>query len=260
MVCPLLNLSAKDTPPMTNTHPAESLRSRPAMRWVQRCSIMVACALGGIACSAAPDLEAEGSSADELQCNTGNAAKLASIAKRMDGQRSQHLCYRYVKAHLRGAGFPTATLESQGYGGSAFKFAVWAKKFPSALAKMGLKKVTLGLNELPKGAVIVWRAGQCGYSAQHGHIEVVVDDKSSRACSDFCGNIKKNCGAPDIFVPSGCITSPSSEGDDDDTSEPAPTEEGEDVPLPPKRPADPAPPSNPGEPNEPADPDEPATP
>ena len=225
---------------MNNTRIIASLGSRSATRWILRCSIIVGLAVSSVACAAPADLEPQGESGSELTCNAGNATKLASIASRMNGQGSQHLCYRYVKAHLRGAGFPTAALEAAGYGGSAFQFAVWAKKSPSALAKMGLQKVTVGLNELPKGAVIVWRPGQCGYNKTHGHIEVVVDDKSSRACSDFCGNIKKTCGAPDVFVPSGCITTPTTEADDDDTTEPAPANDGETVPLPPKRPADPA--------------------
>jgi hypothetical protein len=62
----------------------------------------------------------------------------------------------------------------------------------------------VNLNDLPKGAIIVWPRGMCGYNKTHGHIEIVIDDKSTRACSDFCGSIKKTCGTPDVFVPTGC--------------------------------------------------------
>jgi hypothetical protein len=150
---------------------------------------------------------------NELRCISANATKLATIAKKVDGKKSGGYCYRYVKAHLRGAGFSTASLESKGYGVSAYKFTTWAKANPEDLGRMGMKKVSLGLNELPKGAVIVWPRGMCGYHKVHGHIEVVVDDNSSRACSDFCGRIKKNCGTPDIFIPKSCTTTQTTEGD-----------------------------------------------
>ena len=188
----------------------------------------VAAALFGLvgvsaaACTAPVEEEPAASSADELRCTNQRAAQLARIANKMSGRRSRSLCFRYVKAHLRGAGFPTADLEAKGYGGSAYKFSEWAKRHPGSLSRMGLEKVNLGLNELPKGAVIVWPRGMCGYSRKHGHIEVVVDDNSSRACSDFCGRIKKGCGKPDIYVPKGCVASSPDEGDaDDDSAEPA---------------------------------------
>jgi hypothetical protein len=187
-----------------------------------------------MACAASDDLAETGE--DELQCKNASAIKLASVAKKMDGKRSQGYCYRYVKAHLRAAGFSTHDIEAKGYGASAFKFSVWAKANPNELAKMGLKKVRLELDELPKGAVIAWPRGMCGYNKTHGHIEVVVDDASSRACSDYCGRIKKGCGTPDIYVPSGCVTPQSDEADDDDDSVKAPAVEG-DAPTDPASPA-----------------------
>jgi hypothetical protein len=186
----------------------------------------------GVALSActAPVEEETASSADELRCTNAKATKLASIASRMSSRRSKRLCYRYVKAHLRGAGFPTASVEARGYGGSAYKFAAWAKRYPNELSRMGLAKADLSLNELPKGAVIVWPRGMCGYHRTHGHIEVVVDDRSSRACSDFCGRIKKGCGKPDIFIPKGCIASTPTE-DSDDSAEPAAAQDDDDAPA-----------------------------
>lgn len=72
---------------------------------------------------------------------------------------------------------------------------------PDVLAKRGYVRQDRDMNDLPKGTILGWRAGQCGYHSQYGHIEIVVDDNSSRACSDYCGTIYKTCGKPYIYVP-----------------------------------------------------------
>ena len=56
-------------------------------------------------------------------------------------------------------------------------------------------------SSIKKGSIIVWRRGQCGYHSTYGHIEIAVDDTSSRACSDFCGSIRKTCGNPYVYYP-----------------------------------------------------------
>lgn len=126
-------------------------------------------------------------------------SKLASVARTVDGDGSQGLCYRYVKNHIEGAGIPIRNYIPDAYEASAYKFAVWAKADPAGLAAAGFAKSTAGLDGLPLGAILVWRAGQCGYSAEHGHIEITIG--GGRACSDFCGRIKRDCGMPDVFVP-----------------------------------------------------------
>ena len=166
--------------------------------------------------------EAEGSTDSALQCASSAATKLAAAARKMQGHRSGGYCYRYVKAHLRAAGMPTADIDAKGYGVSAYKFALWAKANPRGLDRMGLRQADVGMNALPKGAVLVWPRGVCGYNKTHGHIEVVIDDNSSRACSDFCGSIKKGCGKPTVFVPKGCAASTPDEEDDADESVKAP--------------------------------------
>ncbi|HVH44904.1 MAG TPA: hypothetical protein VM925_21270, partial [Labilithrix sp.] len=72
---------------------------------------------------------------------------------------------------------------------------------PNELLARGYVRENLDVNHLPKGAIIGWRGGQCGYHSQYGHIEVVSDANSSQACSDYCGAVKKNCGDPLVFIP-----------------------------------------------------------
>ena len=117
----------------------------------------------------------------------------------MDGEGSQGLCYRYVKDHIEQAGIPIRTYIPDAYELSAYKFAVWAKSDPAGLAAAHFAPSSVGLDALPLGAVLVWRAGQCGYSAEHGHIEINIG--GGRACSDFCGHIRRDCGMPSVFVP-----------------------------------------------------------
>ncbi len=150
--------------------------------------------------------EAHALTAEQLTCEGYDATvadKLAKAGLKRDGNSSQHACYKYVKNHIAagtGKAVPQ-TLYSTEYGASAYQFANWARNNPNDLASLGFKEVTLGKDELaPKGAIIVWARGQCGYSAVHGHIEVVVDD-GARACSDFCGKIPTDCGAPSVFIP-----------------------------------------------------------
>lgn len=145
----------------------------------------------------------------ELACEGYDATaaqKLASTAGKREGLRSQKRCYRFVKNHLANTGYqvPGAVASGGRYAGSAYMFTTWARQNPDALRRMGFKEVKLKLGEAPpKGAIIVWGRGECGYSKSHGHIEVVSTDDGSRACSDFCGRVKtsRRCGIPDVFIP-----------------------------------------------------------
>lgn len=126
-------------------------------------------------------------------------SKLASVSRSVDGEGSQGLCYHYVKDHIEEAGIPIRSYIPDAYELSAYKFAVWAKRDPAGLAAAHFAPSSVGLDALPLGAILVWRAGQCGYSAEHGHIEINIG--GGRACSDFCGHIRRDCGMPSVFVP-----------------------------------------------------------
>jgi hypothetical protein len=162
-----------------------------------------------VACAAPTEdgPEGQGSTESDLVCTSSRATKLASVALKMNGQSSQHRCYHYVKQHLQNAGFDISPVAGQV---GAYEFGDWGRAHPTELATMGFQKIAPSLNQIPKGSILVWHRGQCGYSAQYGHIEIVVDDNSSRACSDFCGKIKKTCGQPDIYAPKGCGSGSSS--------------------------------------------------
>jgi hypothetical protein len=189
--------------------------------------LLVAVGVVAIACAAPTEdaPEAEGSTDNALVCASKSGSKLASVALSVNGHSSGGKCYHYVKQHLRNAGYDIAPVDGQI---GAYEFGDWANANPSALAKMGFEKITPPLNKIPKGSVIVWRRGQCGYSAQYGHIEIVVDDNSSRACSDFCGNIKKTCGAPSIFAPKGCGGASSAPSGAPDSDPAANADDGDD--------------------------------
>jgi hypothetical protein len=153
------------------------------------------------------DGEDLGTSASALTCSQYDATRGAAVARAAaarQGHRSQHRCFHYVKAHLaRGGVHLPADVASGRYGGHAYQFATWAKNNPNELAAAGLARVpNPDLDALPKGAIVVWPRGDCGYSKTSGHIEIVIDEHSSRACSDFCGNLHKNCRTPpDVFIP-----------------------------------------------------------
>lgn len=85
--------------------------------------------------------------------------------------------------------------------GNAIDISEYMAANPGYDAKVGFKRVGVGPNNIPKGSIIGWRRGQCGYNAKYGHIEISVDNSSTRACSDFCGYIKKSCGSPYVFMP-----------------------------------------------------------
>lgn len=83
----------------------------------------------------------------------------------------------------------------------AIQWGEWAKGHPGTLEDMGFKDVGYGVEELPRGAVIVWQRGQCGYHSTYGHIEIVVDAGGDKACSDFCHAVRKDCGDPWVWIP-----------------------------------------------------------
>jgi hypothetical protein len=157
-----------------------------------------------IAACAAPSGDDEDlSSTGSAVCSDYDAAqgaRIARAARSREGYHSGGLCYRYVKNHLESAGIEIRDYLDARDENSAFAFTRWANSSPRELAEAGLaQKKNVDMDDLPIGSVLVWSRGECGYNRTHGHIEIVISP--TRACSDFCGTIKRGCGTPDVFVP-----------------------------------------------------------
>lgn len=127
-------------------------------------------------------------------------AKMARAATSVDGEGSGGRCYHYVKEHIGralGIGFDgVQSMVGGNYQLNAYDFARWVATDRAANA--GFVRANIPLDQLPLGAILVWRPGQCGYSSSAGHIETNIGN--GRACSDFCGHIKTTCGAPTVVV------------------------------------------------------------
>jgi hypothetical protein len=155
----------------------------------------------GSGCTAPTQADVGSSTSAISSYDAARGDRLADRALQLwNGRPSRNLC-------LAGVG---DTLESSGVVSPAFPrlpsavdFDDWARANPGELARRGFEKQTPDVNHIPRGSIITWRPGQCGYHAQYGHIEIVADGASTRACSDFCDSIRKNCGAPGIYVPVG---------------------------------------------------------
>jgi hypothetical protein len=129
------------------------------------------------------------------------AKKLADTALAMwNGKPSRDLCLKGVGDSAERSGIiptPPGWLRHI----SAAAFQRYYNMRPAELAKRGFRRETIPLGKVPLGSLIGWRPGQCGYHATYGHIEIVVDRTVSRACSDYCGAIKKTCGDPYVYIP-----------------------------------------------------------
>lgn len=125
--------------------------------------------------------------------------KLASTALRVDGHAAGGWCALETSNSVEKSGIiPNGVTW---YRNNAIDISEYMAASPSYDAKVGFQRVSVSASDVPKGSIIGWRRGQCGYNAKYGHIEISVDSTSSRACSDFCGSIKKTCGAPYVFMP-----------------------------------------------------------
>lgn len=147
-----------------------------------------------------PDDVAETTSALSSYSPTRGQALAARALALWNGHSSRNLCLAGVGDTLESSGVVSPPFPRLP---SAVDFDNWARANPAEMAKRGFEKQSLDVNHIPRGSIITWRPGQCGYSGQYGHIEIVADTASSRACSDFCGSIRKSCGAPGIYVPIG---------------------------------------------------------
>jgi hypothetical protein len=125
--------------------------------------------------------------------------KLASTALRMDGHAAGGWCALETSNSVEKSGIiPNGVTW---YRNNAIDISEYMASNAGYDAKVGFKSISVSPNDIPKGSIIGWRRGQCGYSSKYGHIEISVDSSSSRACSDFCGYIKKSCGSPYVFMP-----------------------------------------------------------
>lgn len=86
---------------------------------------------------------------------------------------------------------------------SAHDFGVYVESRHAELARRGLRVVNnppSRSSTFPKGTVMVFSRGRCGFNAQWGHIEVVVDHDT--ACSDHCRRRNDEwCGPTTILYP-----------------------------------------------------------
>jgi hypothetical protein len=120
-----------------------------------------------------------------------NAAKAGSIGY------SKSACYEYVWKALRNVlGWQIESLPIPST--SAYQFGEWIIANPStAKSQLRLVRTNTPAASAPRGSVIVWPRGVCGYSWSHGHIEIALGNGT--ACSDFCGTIA-GCTAQ-VFMP-----------------------------------------------------------
>lgn len=138
----------------------------------------------------------------EAKYSAERGGKMAARALALwDGKPSRDLCLAGVDDTAESAGAMPPGVSWIPRKPSAVDWQNYVNANPKELLKRGYAREDLDVNSIPKGSIIGWRAGQCGYHSLYGHIEVVADDNSSRACSDYCGAIKKTCGAPFIYVP-----------------------------------------------------------
>ena len=132
--------------------------------------------------------------------NAYNAAlgdKLATAARNGSAGYSMGRCYSYVWQALRsvlGSQIESLPIPAT----SAYQFGEWVINNPStAKARLRLVRTNTPAASAPRGSVIVWPRGVCGYNYTHGHIEIA--QGNGTACSDFCGTIK-SCTAQ-VFMP-----------------------------------------------------------
>ena len=130
--------------------------------------------------------------------NATRAKKLASTADRVDGRSSGGLCALEVSNSVEKSGIVPAGRWRRNH---AILISENMASDKSYTKSVGFKRIDVSANKIPKGSIIGWRRGQCGYHSTYGHIEVSIDSSSSRACSDYCGSIKKTCGKPYVFMP-----------------------------------------------------------
>jgi hypothetical protein len=139
------------------------------------------------------------SSATPGSYSASRGATLARTALRRDGYRAAGWCALETSNSVEQSGIVPRGVSW--YRNNAIDMAEYFNANPGYLSRAGFKRGDTSPSSIKKGSIVAWRRGQCGYNATYGHIEIAVDDSSTRACSDFCGNIKKTCGNPYVYYP-----------------------------------------------------------
>jgi uncharacterized protein YraI len=126
--------------------------------------------------------------------------KLANTAIGRQGRPSGGQCALYVSNHVENSGVLPSGVSWRRNNATSLGEAMAADS--AYTRRVGFQNVNVSMSNVPKGTIIVWDRGQCGYSSKWGHIEIAVDSSSRTACSDFCGSIKKSCGkAKYLYMP-----------------------------------------------------------
>jgi hypothetical protein len=131
--------------------------------------------------------------------SASRGATLARTALRRDGYRAAGWCALETSNSVERSGILPRGVTW--YRNNAIDMAEYFNANPGYLSRVGFKRGDTSPSSIPKGSIVAWRRGQCGYNSTYGHIEIAVDDSSTRACSDFCGSIKKTCGNPYVYYP-----------------------------------------------------------
>ncbi len=131
--------------------------------------------------------------------SASRGATLARTALRRDGYSAGGWCALQVSNSVEQSGIVPRGVSW--YRNNAIDMAEHFNANPGYLARAGFRRGDTSPSSIPRGSIIAWRRGQCGYNRTYGHIEISVDTSSSRACSDFCGSIRKTCGNPYVYYP-----------------------------------------------------------
>lgn len=125
-------------------------------------------------------------------------------------------CYQFVYYALKAAGIPRPPkgTDYDSYfdqikmgSGHAYQFAEWADSSPQTFLRLfGMRRMPTPADptRVPRGSVVVYNRGTCGFSSTSGHIEVAQGDGT--ACSDHCQDFYPSCFSSEpsrihVYVP-----------------------------------------------------------
>lgn len=130
----------------------------------------------------------------EYNATRGN--RLAQTAIRVNGRPSGGACALELSNSVERSGVVPSGRWRRNH---AWALCNGMKNDSSYQRSVGFKVKDMPTRSAPKGAIIGWRPGMCGYNRTYGHIEAIANDRNL-ACSDFCGAVK-TCTAGAIFIP-----------------------------------------------------------